>query len=148
MMLPSSYKISSHLDIDLEPFASGGSGDVFRGTLDDLEVCIKRVRVYTKPGTKKAARVCFPHRRTLLSPRLMNPTDLLQRGGDVEALETPKRGSPAGCHSLALPANFELDAWWRSAGKCQETETQCGSTGTCRYHSNCVYTTLILLSAI
>ena len=58
-MLPTSYKISSHLDIDPEPFASGGSGDVFRGTLGDSEVCIKRVRVYIKLGTKKAARVGF-----------------------------------------------------------------------------------------
>ena len=45
--LPTSYTIPSHrLDVDSEPFASGGFGDVYHGTLDGSNICIKRVRVY------------------------------------------------------------------------------------------------------
>jgi hypothetical protein len=58
-MLPTSYTISSHLTINPEPFASGGYGDVYQGSLNGLRVCIKRVRVYTKDDPKKAERVRF-----------------------------------------------------------------------------------------
>lgn len=59
-ILPSSYTTSSHrLNIGPEPFASGGYGDVYKGTLDGRRVCIKRVRVYIQDGPRKAARVRF-----------------------------------------------------------------------------------------
>ena len=32
---------------------------MYEGTLDGLKVCVKRVRVYTKDGPRKAARVHF-----------------------------------------------------------------------------------------
>lgn len=45
MTLPTSYSLSSHLlQIDHEPFAPGGSCDVYRGTLRGSKVCIKRIR--------------------------------------------------------------------------------------------------------
>jgi len=59
-MLPTSYTLSaSLLAIGSDPFASGGYGDVYDGTLDGLRVCIKRVRVYVKEGPKKATKVCY-----------------------------------------------------------------------------------------
>ena len=53
------------LNIDPNPFAWGGYGDVFKGTLDGSRVCIKRIRVYTDDDPKKAAKV---RRLTLLLP--------------------------------------------------------------------------------
>ena len=59
-MLPSSYTLSSDLiNIDPEPFASGGCGDVYHGTLGGSRVCIKRVRVYTNDDPQQAAKVCY-----------------------------------------------------------------------------------------
>ena len=63
--LPTSYTISlDRLDFGDEALAAGGYGDVYKGTLsgleggpDTLNVCIKRVRVYTRDGKEKAAKV-------------------------------------------------------------------------------------------
>ncbi|KAF9645422.1 kinase-like protein [Thelephora ganbajun] len=45
--LPTSYMLSTGLlDIDPVPFASGGFGDAYRGTLNGSRVCIKRIRTY------------------------------------------------------------------------------------------------------
>ena len=58
-ILPTSYTLSSsHLNIDPEPFVSGGYGDMYEGTLDGSRVCIKRVRVYVKDSRQKGAKVC------------------------------------------------------------------------------------------
>ena len=59
MILPSSYIVSSSLTVGSEPFAAGGCGDVYRGTLDRSEVCVKRVRMYSKDGADKPKKVCF-----------------------------------------------------------------------------------------
>ena len=57
-ILPTSYTLSPHLlNVGSEPFASGGRGDVYEGTLDGSRVCIKRVKVYTQGDPQKAARV-------------------------------------------------------------------------------------------
>ena len=39
--------------------AVGGSGDVYKGTLNGLRVCIKHVRIYSKDGPKKATKVRY-----------------------------------------------------------------------------------------
>jgi len=45
-ILPTSYTISSHLlNINPDPFASGGFGDVCHGILNGSRVCIKRARM-------------------------------------------------------------------------------------------------------
>ena len=59
-ILPTSYTLSPHLlNIDPDPFASGGYGDVYGGTLDGSRVCIKRVRVYARDGPKKATKARY-----------------------------------------------------------------------------------------
>ena len=41
-----SYKIHFYiLTVSPHPFASGGFGEVYRGTLDGSPVCVKRLRV-------------------------------------------------------------------------------------------------------
>ena len=45
------------MDIGHQPVASGGSGDLYEATLDGSNVCVKRVRVYSKDGPGKAIRV-------------------------------------------------------------------------------------------
>ena len=42
--LPRSYAISSRLTVESDPFASGGFGEVYQGTLDGSSVCVKRLR--------------------------------------------------------------------------------------------------------
>ncbi|KAF9644873.1 kinase-like protein [Thelephora ganbajun] len=49
MILPTSYALSSKvLLVGRQPVASGGSGDVYEGSLNGLKVCVKRVRIYSK----------------------------------------------------------------------------------------------------
>lgn len=58
MILPTSYTLSSQaLDVGRQPVASGGSGDVYEGSLHGSKVCVKRVRVYSKDGPQKATKV-------------------------------------------------------------------------------------------
>lgn len=58
MTLPASYTIPSNLlNVDPEPFACGGFGDVHHGNLDGSAVCIKRVRVYTGDNPQDATKV-------------------------------------------------------------------------------------------
>ena len=59
MILPPSYVLSSSLTVGHEPFAAGGCGDVYRGTLDRSEVCVKRMRMYSKDGADRPKKVCF-----------------------------------------------------------------------------------------
>ncbi|KAF9645728.1 kinase-like protein [Thelephora ganbajun] len=56
-ILPTSYTLSNELlDIGPDPFASGGFGDVYHGTLNGSRVCVKRVRVYIRDGPQKVAK--------------------------------------------------------------------------------------------
>ncbi|KAF9644755.1 kinase-like protein [Thelephora ganbajun] len=56
-ILPTSYTLSTdHLDIDPDPFARGGCGDVYRGTLNGSMVRVKRVQVYLKDGPQEVAK--------------------------------------------------------------------------------------------
>ena len=65
-MLPISYTIPSHiLTVGRDPFAQGGYGDVYEGSLNGSKVCIKRVRMYTQEGPEKAIKV---HRCCRCSP--------------------------------------------------------------------------------
>jgi hypothetical protein len=43
-------------------------------------------------------------------------TDLLPRGRDVEALDTPKHPTPAGYYDHSPPAHFKFDVGWEPAG--------------------------------
>jgi len=69
-MLPKSYTLSSNaLGIGPDPFASGGYGDVYEGTLGGSGVCIKRVRAY-KSDPEKATKVCYRYHRLAYLPSL------------------------------------------------------------------------------
>ena len=121
-ILPSSYMLSSDLiNVNSEPFASGGYGDIYHGTLDGSSVCIKRVRVYTKDPPTKAIGVRYWRCRFPRPPSLTKLTDLLQRGCNVETLETPKHLTPPGCYHHSPPTRFKLDVWWGPAGIHPET---------------------------
>ena len=116
-MLPTSYTLSSDLlNISPEPFAAGGYGDVYEGTLDGSRVCIKRVKAYVQDGPQKAARVRYRRRRFPRSPPLTKPVDLLSRSHNVEKLETSKCLTATRYHYHSLPTRFESDVWRGSAG--------------------------------
>ena len=73
MILPTSYTLSSSLlNVDCQPVASGGTGDVYEGTLNNSRVCVKRVRVYSKDGPGKATKVGHP---TVLPPAAADGTN-------------------------------------------------------------------------
>lgn len=116
--LPKSYTLSSgRLNIDPEPFIQGGFGDVYRGTLDGLKVCVKRMRVYPQgDGPRKAAEVRFQRPRFPCPPSLMKSTVLLPRGRNVEKVNPPKCVTPPGCHYHPLPACRGMDARWTPTG--------------------------------
>ena len=114
---------------------------MYEGTLDGLRVCIKRVRVYTQDGPRKAARVRPRHRRSPRSPVLMKFADLLPGGYNVETLDTPEHRVPAGCHSHPFSARFELDVWWGLVGIHQK-QLRCRPTRTCRHPFCSAYLTL------
>ena len=58
MMLPASFTPSYRLTISHEPFASGGYGDLYHGTLDGSKVSVKRVRLHAIDDQSKSAKVC------------------------------------------------------------------------------------------
>ena len=63
MILPTLYTPPSQvLTIGRQPVASGGSGDVYEGTLNRSKVCVKRVRVYSVGGPEVAKKVLSTHR--------------------------------------------------------------------------------------
>ncbi|KAF9789491.1 kinase-like protein, partial [Thelephora terrestris] len=58
--LPKSYTFPSQvLAVGDRPVASGGCGDVYQGTLDDLIVCVKRVRVYSIMGPEEDTKIFY-----------------------------------------------------------------------------------------
>ena len=60
-ILPTSYTISSQsLTIDAVPIDAGGFGDIYKGELDGLTVCAKRVKVYSTDGSQKGKKVRCP----------------------------------------------------------------------------------------
>jgi len=144
MILPSSYTLSSSLiNIGRQPLASGGSGDIYKGTLNGLEVCVKRVRVYSKEGPKKATRVCHQRHHFPCLPLLTCLTDSLPGGGSVETLGTPKYRSPLWHHPRSSPAHLRMDTWWGPDGICQEPPRN-RPTWSCRYYSPAVFDSRLL----
>ena len=90
MILPTSYTLSpSLLNIGRQPVASGGSGDIYKGTLNGSSVCAKRVRVYSKEGPKKATKVRHQRHHSSCPPLLTCLADPLPGGGGVETLVAP-----------------------------------------------------------
>ena len=121
MILPTSYTVShSLLSINRQPAASGGSGDIYEGTLNGSRVCVKRVRVYSKYGPGKATKVRHRFNHFSLPRLLTSITDSLPGGRGVETFDTPKHRSPPGYHPKTSPAHLGMDAWWGSDGLYQE----------------------------
>lgn len=60
MTLPASYTLSPRvLTVGRQPVASGGFGDVYEGKLHGSDVCVKRVRVYSKDRLEKATKAFY-----------------------------------------------------------------------------------------
>lgn len=116
-ILPTSYTLPSDLlKIESDPFASGGYGDVYHGTLNGSRVCVKRVRMYTRDGPHKATKVCYGRRRFPRLPSLTKLTGLLPRGHNLETPETPEYLTAPRRHYHSPPTGFGLDAWRRPVG--------------------------------
>ncbi|KAF9644226.1 kinase-like protein [Thelephora ganbajun] len=50
VILPTSYTLSPHsLNVDSDPFASGGYGDTYHGILNGARICVKRVYIQDGP---------------------------------------------------------------------------------------------------
>jgi len=96
--------------MDPDPFASGGYGDVYQGTLGGTTVCVKRVRAYVRDGPEKATKACYRYHFLPCPSSLTKPADLLQGGRDVETLGTPEYRTSAGRHYRSIPAGFGMGA--------------------------------------
>ena len=72
-MLPTSYILPSHLlEVDPIPFTPRGTYDVYKGTLDGLKICVKRLPAYSRDKTVAKVRLqytCFPCLLTLIRLR-------------------------------------------------------------------------------
>ncbi|KAF9645427.1 kinase-like protein, partial [Thelephora ganbajun] len=73
------------LSIDPDPFASGGFGDVYHGTLNGSRVCVKRVRVYTRDGLQKVAKAFC--QEAVMWKRLNHPNVLPLLGVTIAPLQ-------------------------------------------------------------
>ena len=136
-ILPTSYTLPSHLlNIDHDPFDSGGFGDVYKGTLGDSRVCIKRVRMYSKDGSQGAAKVRYCRRRFPCLSSPINYTDLLPRGRNLEAFNPPKYPTPPRYNLHAPSTRFELDVWWGPTGIYRK-EHRCRPARACRFPCCC-----------
>ena len=85
-MLPTSYTIPPHLlAVDSYAFASGGFGDVYRGSLDGLPVCVKRLRI----ATPEDIAVSYQHRRSPYAYSCMNQKLFCKEAVTWKSLEHP-----------------------------------------------------------
>ena len=110
MILPTSYTLLSLLlTIGRQPVASGGSGDIYKGTLSGSAVCVKRVRVYSKEGPKKATKVRHQCHHSFCPSLLTCLADPLPGGRGVETLDTPKHRSLLWYHSRSSPTRLGMD---------------------------------------
>ncbi|KAF9643683.1 kinase-like protein, partial [Thelephora ganbajun] len=58
-ILPTSYTLSTdHLGVDLGSFATGGYADMYRGTLNDSGICIKRIRIHSSDDERATKVFC------------------------------------------------------------------------------------------
>ncbi|KAF9643892.1 kinase-like protein [Thelephora ganbajun] len=58
-ILPTSYTLSpDHLVVDPDPFAAGGYADMYRGTLNDSGICIKRIRIHGSDDERATKVFC------------------------------------------------------------------------------------------
>ena len=109
--LPTSSALSSQvLLISNQPVASGGSGDVYEGTLNNLRVCVKRIRVYAKDSAGEPPDVRNLRYQFVRLLLLTRPTDVLQRGRGVEAAETQEHRPPPLYLRVSFPTHFRMDA--------------------------------------
>ena len=141
-ILPTSYTRSSHLlGIGPSPFASGGHGDVYKGSLDGLRVFIKHVRVYAQDGLQKATKVRFRRRRFLCSPSLIQLADLLPRSRNMETVDTPEHLILAGHHYHSPPTHFGLDVrrWPPNTSRRTLTQTTLNSQASPLLRLSCAY---------
>ena len=98
MILQTSHTLtSSLLDIGRQPVASGGSGDIYKGTLNSSTVCAKRVSVYSKDGTRGTKTVCH-QRHHFSASSLTYLTEPLPGYRVVETFGVPEYHSPPGHH--------------------------------------------------
>ena len=98
MVLPTSHTLSpSVINIDRQPVASGGSGDIFKGTLNGSEVCVKRVRIYSKDGPDKARKVHQTlYQEAVVWKRLVHPNIVPLLGITPEPLQLISEWMPGG----------------------------------------------------
>ncbi|KAF9644326.1 kinase-like protein, partial [Thelephora ganbajun] len=107
-ILPTSYTISPHLlNISRDPFAQGGFGDVYQGTLDGSEVCIKRVRVYTQDGPQKVTKTFY--REAAIWKRLTHPNILHLLGITITPLQLVSNWMSGGELRMYIRNNSNAD---------------------------------------
>jgi len=103
--------IPSHLlTIGPNPFAQGGHGDVYEGTLDGSKVCIKRVRVYVQ---EEENAIKVHHCCSFFPVRITNEAQSFYR----EAVTWKRLTHPNILHLLGITTTpFQLVSNWMVGG--------------------------------
>jgi len=75
------------------PIASKGACDMYEGSLDDLKVCVVRLRVYSNGGPETVKSVCNPRHylSTLVSNQTHRPSTRKPLCGNVWSTQTSSR---------------------------------------------------------
>lgn len=78
--LPTSYGFpSQRLEVDPIPFTHGGSGNVYKGTLDGSKVCVKHIQVYAQDVKQQVKQVHFRYSHFLRPLLLTEPRTSAKR---------------------------------------------------------------------
>ena len=129
--LPSSYTISGDLArVGDHPIAFGGFSDVWKGTHNDTDVCIKQLRV-SEQIRETLEKVSIYYR--LIFPVHWKPptvTAVLQGGDHVEKVETSKCCRLHWRCAKSLAICLGVDAEWNLDGLCQR-KSRCKSGWPC-----------------
>lgn len=131
ILLPLSHRLSTGtLLIEERPFACGGFSDVYKGTYDGSQVCIKKLRLASASDSGPATKGDIRRYRCRYTSDLTTPTDALQGSVAVETTEAPQHRPICGCNHRTLPNRLEMDAR-RGFDNFRQFEHKCKSDRTC-----------------
>ena len=117
-VLPSSYMLpNGTLVTDVHLFSSGGFSDVYRGTFNGLQVCVKKLRVAPDSGSEQATKgdTCRHYFRLCIVSNLMATTGAFPGSFAVEAIGTSQHRAIRGRDHQPSPNRVRVYAERRLA---------------------------------
>ena len=97
-ILPTTYLVSGSLSFSTTTMAIPGYREIYKGSLGDADVCIKKLPMTVGNRPAKIRQVSRPHSRWLDRHALTDFGDALQGGRGVEVPQPPEYCVLQGCH--------------------------------------------------